>query len=197
MKVCFCLPGSDFSLNFLKSWTATLSALNHYGIEWQVSGERGSFLAALRNKIAGGDPDKGEYQLPHDGADYTHQFWIDSDQVWHPADVLQLLDHGKDIVSACIHTADGDYALHKDGERLKEVSEGLFEVDSCGFGFVCIKREVFQKIAYPWFCHLPARDGRLGFDGEDVSFCRKAREAGFSIFADGSCMVGHEKRQII
>lgn len=161
-----------------------------------LSTDAGCSISHLRNRLAGGDPEQGEYQLPHRNADYTHQVWIDSDQVWSPDQVLRLVEHDLDVVSACIKTLDGDYALHIDHKRLEEVPAGLFSVDSCGFGFVVIKRKVFEQIPYPWFRLLPAVDG-LGDDSEDVSFCRKVRDAGMSIMADGDVIVGHEKAVIL
>lgn len=196
VKLLFCLPGREFSTNFLRCWTATIRTLDALGIDWMLSAEGGSSISHLRNRLAGGDPEAGEYQLPHKGADYTHQVWIDSDQVWQPEQVLRMVGHDLDVVSACIKTADGDYALHRDHKRLTELPGGLFDVDSCGFGMVVIKRQVFERIPYPWFRLLPAVDG-LGDDSEDVSFCRKVRDAGMVIMADSDVRVGHEKTVIL
>ena len=69
-------------------------------------------------------------------------------------------------------------------------------MDSCGFGFVVIKREGFTKIPFPWFRMLPSKTG-LGDDSEDVSFCRLVRDAGMKIMADGSVRIGHEKTVVI
>ena len=196
VKLTLCIPGDSYSHNFLRCWTATIRTLDEMGIPWLMSMGQGSNISHLRSKVAGGDPNEGEYQLPHKNADYTHQVWIDSDQVWEPDDIFRLIEHDVDIVSGCIKTADGNYALHRDHKRLDEVPSGLFEVDSCGFGFVVIKRKVFQDIAYPWFRMLPSTWG-LGDDSEDVSFCRRAREAGYKIMADGDIQIGHEKPFII
>lgn len=195
-KPLFCLPGRNFSNNFLRCWTLTVRTMERHGFDWMLSSEGSSSISHLRNKLAGGDPEAGEFQTPHANADYTHQVWIDSDQVWTPDHILRLVDHDLDMVSACIVTQDGDYALLRDHERLKEVPAGLFEVDSCGFGMVVIKREVFERIPYPWFRLLPAVDG-LGDDSEDVSFCRKVWDAGMKVMADGDVKVGHEKTVIL
>lgn len=196
MRLLFCIPGDSFSNRFLRCWTSTIRTLDKLGVEWLLSTEPGCSISHLRNRIAGGDPEHGEYQSPHRNADYTHQVWIDSDQVWAPDQILRLVEHDVDVVSACIKTLDGDYALHVEHKRLADVHSGLFEVDSCGFGFVVIKRQVFEQIPYPWFRLLPAVDG-LGDDSEDVSFCRKVRDAGMKIMADGDVKVGHEKAVVI
>jgi hypothetical protein len=196
LKLLFCLPGREFSTGFLRCWTTTIRTMERLGVEWLVSMEGSSSISHLRNKLAGGDPEQGEYQTPHRHADYTHQVWIDSDQIWSPEQILRLVEHDLDVVSGCIRTADGDYALHRNHERLTEIEPGLFEVDSCGFGFVVIKRQVFEQIPYPWFRLLPAETG-LGDDSEDVSFCRKVRAAGMKVVADGDVKVGHEKLVVI
>lgn len=61
----------------------------------------------------------------------------------------------------------------------------LFEIEGCGTHFVLIKREVLEKIKPPWFQYTTAGAG------EDFYFCRKIREAGFSIHADLSVYTGH------
>lgn len=196
VSITLCTPGHTFSHRFLKCWTQTIRELDERGIPWLWSMGQGSNIVDLRNKVAGGDPKGGKYQLPHGQSEYSHQVWIDSDQVWSPDDIFRLIDHDLDIVSGCILTTDGDFALHRNGERLKMISSGLFEVESCGFGFVVIKREAFKKIEYPWFRMLPGKKG-LGDDSEDVSFCRKAKKAGFKIMADGDVRIGHEKAAVI
>jgi len=61
---------------------------------------------------------------------------------------------------------------------------GVREVDECGSGAMMIKREVLEAIEPPWFeC--------IGDIGSDLVFCRKAREAGFPVFVDWRCMLGH------
>lgn len=76
--------------------------------------------------------------------------------------------------------------------------KGLLEVAYSGFGFLLIKQGVFESIDYPWFSPEHITIGNcVDFASEDVSFCLKARRAGFKIHVDPTVIVGHEKSQIL
>jgi hypothetical protein len=73
-----------------------------------------------------------------------------------------------------------------------------FEVCYTGFGFLLIKRGVFECITYPWFEPQHYKIGNVvDFSSEDVSFCKKAQSEGFKIFVDPTVIVGHEKTRIL
>ena len=65
-----------------------------------------------------------------------------------------------------------------------------------GFGWMLIKRGVFEKMKYPWFSieWHKFTNGWVDFSSEDASFCLKAKEAGFDILIHPDVIVGHEKR---
>jgi hypothetical protein len=71
-------------------------------------------------------------------------------------------------------------------------STGLQEVGSVGMGVMLIKANVFAALSEPWF-ETPWRHDKRGYIGEDVFFCKKAREAGFKIWIDHdvSKEIGH------
>ena len=50
-------------------------------------------------------------------------------------------------------------------------------------GVMMVKREVFEKVEQPWFA-IPYSTTGGHYIGEDVFFCRKAREAGYEILVD-------------
>ncbi|GAI66965.1 unnamed protein product, partial [marine sediment metagenome] len=64
-----------------------------------------------------------------------------------------------------------------------EGNDGLVKIGGAGAGFLLVKREVFEKIPYPWFSFERG--------GEDLYFCDKARRHGFEIWADMSVLLGH------
>ena len=64
-----------------------------------------------------------------------------------------------------------------------EGNDGLIKIDGAGAGFLLVKREVFEKIPYPWFSFEKG--------GEDLYFCEKASKNGFEIWADMSILLGH------
>lgn len=70
--------------------------------------------------------------------------------------------------------------------------EGLVQVDGCGAAFLLIHRDVMEKIAPgEWFREGVTPSG--GIRAEDLSFCMRATEAGFSIWAHCGCRPGHMK----
>jgi hypothetical protein len=60
----------------------------------------------------------------------------------------------------------------------------LVECDGVGFGVALIKTKIFEHLAKPWFMSTTGH-------GEDLLFCRKAKEAGFRVFMDTSVKLGH------
>ena len=89
-----------------------------------------------------------------------------------------------------------------------EMVEGIskrkkpFTVDYTGFGWVLIKKGVFEHkdMKYPWFApkmQLFESGAVQDMCGEDVSFCLDAIEAGFDIWCDPRIRVGHEKTRVI
>jgi len=133
------------------------------------------------------------------GFDYL--FSVDSDIAFPPDTLARLLSRDKPVVS-------GLYIQRKPGQHVLEIYEHtatggvtnmpygklknrpIVEVAGCGFGCALIKSEVFREIGYPQFKYYSA----LSMDGtvsEDVDFCRKAREKGFTIWADPSIVCRH------
>ena len=77
-----------------------------------------------------------------------------------------------------------------------------FTVDYTGFGWVLIKKGVFEheEMKYPWFApKMQVFESGAVQDmcGEDVSFCLDAMDAGFDIWCDPRIRVGHEKTRVI
>jgi hypothetical protein len=131
----------------------------------------------------------------------THVLFIDSDMRF-PHDMIErLLQHDLDIVATnCARrrmpTGPTAQIYKENGERelvyTMPESTGLQEVGSVGMGVMLIKANVFAKLAEPWF-ETPWRHDKRGYIGEDVFFCKKAREAGFKIWIDHdvSKEIGH------
>ena len=75
-----------------------------------------------------------------------------------------------------------------------------FTVDYTGFGWVLIKKGVFENLEYPWFAPKMQvfESGNVqDMCGEDVSFCLDAKEMGYDIWCDPRIRVGHEKTRVI
>ena len=94
------------------------------------------------------------------------------------------------------HTLEGQ--CNEDGIQLlrpytyEEVpKEGVFEVDAAGSAGMLIRREVLDAIGDPWFNSTPDREGRQVIMNEDITFCLRARELGFRLFATTAATMGH------
>jgi len=127
-------------------------------------------------------------------SDYTHIVMLDEDHVHVPYIVQQLSrsvieDPERHIVGGlnfkrsqpyrpCVlYINDGNiYSPH-------EWSAGVERVDSIGFGCVMIDRRVFEAVEWPWFINEPHYESQT-LGSHDNYFCRKAIEAGFSVWCD-------------
>jgi hypothetical protein len=93
-----------------------------------------------------------------------------------------------------INTVHYCYQNNKDVEG----KSGLMEAAYTGFGFMLIKKGVFESMEYPWFRPVMKQIGNaMDFCMEDVGFCLTARERGYKIFVDPQVRVGHEKRVVL
>ena len=80
--------------------------------------------------------------------------------------------------------------------RLESWEQGLLPVDATGGACLLIHRSVFERLAgsyeppWEWF-----QETRLGdkSTGEDITFCLRARAAGFPIFVNTEVEFGHMK----
>ncbi len=130
---------------------------------------------------------------------YDYLLFVDSDMVFKPDLLRQLLKTGKDVVSGlafmrkppynpCIHTK---MRLGNAGEReeelLNDFDAGLIKVEGIGLACCLIKvsvlktlREQNTSLFWPIFGY-----------GEDLSFCIKLRKAGIDVWADTRIRVGH------
>lgn len=92
-KVIIALPGDRFSQAFLLSWTETLVALLNSGrYEVIVSPGKSSFVSFARMQTLGLDVLRGKSQKPFNGADYDVFVSIDSDVVFSPVQLMELIE---------------------------------------------------------------------------------------------------------
>ena len=130
-------------------------------------------------------------------------FFIDDDMEFRPDILERLLSHNAPAVTAMAFKRIAPYTpcfyekceLTEKGVYLKpyefdDVPKEPFLVEACGAACMLIRREVFEKISYPWFLPLP-------FTGEDISFCLQLKKSGIPILVDPKPIVGHiESRSI-
>ena len=218
ITIVFCIPGGPFSHNFLKSWTNLLGWCNLNNIVTILINAQDSVVYYARNKCLGGNVLGGIKQKPYQGEiKYDYLMWIDSDMVFEPKHLLALINMNTDIASGIYKMQDNyNYATvenMKDEEYTKKGSytflnddslknkPDIFPVDYTGFGWILIKKGVFEKIEYPWFRPLWKEfegDNKMKeFTSEDVGICQLFRDSGFTILVNKNIKVGHEKSWIL
>ena len=141
----------------------------------------GTLIASQRMELA--------RQALEEKADYL--LWLDSDMRFPRETIGHLMLRDKPIVAANYATRRMPVKpvamMDNDGEigRVYTApdSEGLQPVDYIGMGVMMVKREVFEKLEAPWFA-IPYSTIGQHYIGEDVFFCRKAREAGYEVLVD-------------
>jgi len=226
-KIVFALPGDNFSSKFLISWTATLSKLwetRRYDI--MISPATGSYVPFVRMTTLGLDVLRGSEQKPFDGQPFDIWITIDSDIIFTYEQVIQLIEStdSHPVVAGMYRMVDlVNYAFVKDWDETyfkekgvfkfitpediekwkKETEFKFFPVVYSGMGFMAIKKEVFDKLKYPYFdseiLTITKEDGTVIRDicSEDVSLCRKITQAGYQIMINTDIRVGHVKSLII
>ncbi len=121
-------------------------------------------------------------------ADASHLLWIDADMRFPKDGLLRLLAHDTAIVGANYSTRRPPIlptAQHAEHGHLFTTPDatGLVEVSHIGMGFLLTRMEVFATLSKPYFALGYSRSDD-GWVGEDVFFCRQARQAGFVTFVD-------------
>lgn len=194
-------PGSMINASYVRSLTKTISEFERLGISWIFINHESCYIREAREAIIN---DSGIEDLdnttPFSGKfDYEKILWIDSDIEWQPEQALALFYSNRDIVTGAYMMTSGKIAVSFD-EKTSPYPNQIptsreVEVSSCGFGFICIKKGVFESMPKPWFdSQIFEKNGRLiSGIGEDSAWCIKARNAGYKIWLDPSVRVIHNK----
>ncbi len=136
---------------------------------------------------------------------YDYMLQIDSDMTFPPEALCSMLDRKLDVVTGVyvgkesqhkpvlfteLFKDSGEAYAHSSKKGLKELLENeTFEVAGAGAGFLLVREHVLRVMRI----HLHEWFKPYGGLGEDVSFCQRARELGFKIYADNSFPMGHIK----
>lgn len=191
MKLLIGIPTLDFiHTEFVKSLTALLLRLKDENVDFDVQIESGTLVYTARERIA------------HKAINehYTHVLWLDSDMVFN-TDVLEdLMFSGQRFVSGVYQTRRKGYSsviftsmdMDKTSgvahfETCEEYPSETFEIAGCGFGCVLIETSILADVCLnKGNCFTP-----LPNYGEDLAFCKKARELGHKIYCEPSVVCGH------
>jgi hypothetical protein len=126
----------------------------------------------------------------------TKLIMMDTDMIYHPKTITNLLIHQLPIVGAlCFrrYPPFDSIMLRKNGNGYEPIDEWeeneLVEVDATGAGCIMYDMEVFRKMPSPWF-KFRKDDNEQGV-GEDIGFCQDLKAAGYRIFVDTSIPADH------
>lgn len=132
----------------------------------------------------------------------THILMLDTDQVYQDKNLAKrLLAHKKDIVGGKVYRRwpPFDPIANRNGKRVPDdeiEAGGLIPVDTTGTGCLLIRTSVLVDLDYPWFEFERDSSGNV-ITGEDISFCRKAKAAGFEIYVDADVSIDHMTTQFV
>jgi hypothetical protein len=218
--IAFCLPGLMYSGTFMTQFVRLLFDLNQQGINFYISQQYSSMVNHARTDCLQADNYAGTLLTPFRGqVPYDYIMWIDSDILFKTEDLIELLQMNKDIAAGWYVQSNGGVLsnqstvvehmnlqeLYEKGSNKYETIEDMsrrtqpFKVDYCGFGWMLIKKGVYEKIPYPWFVpriiQLQKPDGTILEDvcSEDISMCEDFRKYGFEIWVHPKVRVGHQK----
>ncbi len=127
------------------------------------------------------------------GADYL--WFMDDDHAFSPDILMRLLDHDLDLVLPLCFTRSAPFPPVDFTERVgddrylpiylpEQDRSGLVELVAGGTAGMLIHRRVLEAMDGPyWF--------EYGAASEDILFCNKAVDLGFSLYCDLSVRLGH------
>ncbi len=144
---------------------------------------------------------------------FDELMWIDSDTDFDPLVIDRLRAHQLPIVGA-IYPVKGERRLAcrvmpGTDEIIFGSDGGLLEVEYLANGFLFIRREVYSAMRtrfkmpvcagnnqglVPYFqplVHFEKKSGRYLYLSDGFSFCERARQCGFKVFADTTIRLGH------
>jgi hypothetical protein len=161
-----------------------------------------SAIDAARNQMASDALRDGYYEM----------MWIDSDIGFDPDDVERLRSHNLPMTCGA-YAAKGQRRIaiaFKDNYATMTFGQGggLLPITYCGFGFVHVRRAVFDTVQtkhrlpicntmfgsalVPYFQPMPIPvPGGWWSLSEDYAFCHRVNEAGFAIQCDTTIRLEH------
>ena len=130
-KIIFAIPGDTFSSKFLLSWTATLNALwESKKYDLVISTGISSYVTFARMQTLGLDVLRGIGQKPFDNMDFDVWISIDSDIIFTPQQVIDLIEATSihPVVSGMYRMSNlTSYAIVKDWNTDYFAKNGKFE----------------------------------------------------------------------
>lgn len=183
MKLLIAVPTLDFlHFEFVQSLTNLILFLKNERVNFDVKFISGTLVYVARDKLA----------CHAINNDFTHVLWLDSDMVFQPTILSDLMLCEKEFVSGIYHSRRKPYisCVFKKVvpiERFTEYPLEPFRVAGCGFGCVLTSVDLLREVQMHYkTCFLPT----AGF-GEDLAFCVRAQDLGHEIWCEPTVRAGH------
>lgn len=200
-KVFIALPTGELA-RYNGFWQSRLE-LDLTGIEILPGLSQGLYIDFLQNSAVRMMVKK-EQEL---GIRFDYLWLLNDDMMMPPQTLRKLIEADKDVVCPIMVQHDVPFDTlffdyrQDDGlyhhKYLEKGQRGLVRGLAAGGGGMLIKRHVFDAFPDPWWeTHWnypkPGQDGFPTRSTEDFDFCRKVEDAGFQIWCDLDCPVGHQ-----
>lgn len=190
MKLLIAVPCYEtLRAEFARSLMDLVQWLHENRVNHEVKIISGTLVYGARDKLA-------KHAVNHG---FDEVLWIDSDMVFDRYLYEDLKMCGKDMVCGLFISRHYPYvsclfSSIRPVERITEYPENAFEVVACGFGAVLMKAQILKDVMVNGSgkCFVPEQDL-----GEDVAFCKRARDLGYHIWCEPSARVGHVGNVII
>jgi hypothetical protein len=209
-NVLFCTPGNAMKPGYVRSLLKTTNACTKEGLTWNYLTEYSSLVAHAREMTLGGShyQDINNTAPLHGTVSYDVIMWIDSDISWEPIDFFRLYESDKPVISGCYQIEDNSVTAYREPLGMAISAAEIMSLRSpipvfgVGFGFLAVKRGIFEAIKRPWFSQeeIMVRNKDTGEDeykfplmGEDLSWCNKVQKMGIPIYLDPNVRVSHQK----
>jgi hypothetical protein len=187
MKLIFVSPTyGPIDPGVARTQRAAIIHASRNGHEWvgDCSPDRQPFAAARNNAVQG--------VLLGENMEDVSIMWVDSDIILPLDAITRLASYGKDFITG-IYFQRGDthwpLIAHYNEEIdsfnwiIRWPKNVVAPIDGCGFGCVLTSMKMLRDMEPPWFKYEKF--------SEDLSFCVKAKKAGYQLFVDTSVLCGH------
>lgn len=185
MKLLIGIPTLDYvNAEFMQCLCRLIMRLKDGGVNFELDIESGTLVYMARERIAQKAVNEG----------FTHVLWLDSDMVFSPDILDDLMFSGHDFVTGIYQARRKGYSsvifkcidLNK-VERFEEYPKETFEIQGCGFGCVLTATHILKAVLLQKdTCFTPI----LQY-GEDIAFCFRVRELGYKMYCEPSVVCGH------
>lgn len=185
MKLLIAIPTNDqMPVQFVESLTKLVRRLEADEIDFEVAFQTGTLVYVGRDKLS----------LKAMSGGFSHVLWLDSDMVFTDDLFEVLADSGKKFVTGIAHSRRAPYPsclfteIYPGVRRFEgEYPSAAFKVAGCGMACVLMSVDVIHDV---WSHHSTAFFPNREL-GEDLTFCKRAADLGYQIWAEPHAQVGH------